>query len=128
MTISLTSDESEAQELLKALASATDRAADGEDDVVVPRSVVSRLQTLIQGLLPPTVLSTQRVAQIMGVSRPYVVKLIDNGELPAHRVGRHRRVRADDLERYLAVERAQGKEAFDELVRLSDEMGLYQEL
>ena len=71
-------------------------------------------------------LSTQQVANALGVSRPFVVKLIDEGALPAHRVGAHRRVRTGDLETYRYKRRQQARAAMDELVALTEEMGLYE--
>ena len=71
-------------------------------------------------------LTTQQVADALGVSRPYVVKLIDTGELAAERVGTHRRVRADDLEAYRDRRLQKSRAAMDELVALTEEMGLYQ--
>lgn len=70
-------------------------------------------------------LSTQQVADALGVSRPFVVKLIDEGALPAHRVGTHRRVRTDDLETYQYKRRQKARAGMDELVALTEEMGLY---
>ena len=70
-------------------------------------------------------LSTQQVADILGVSRPFVVKLIDDGQLPAQRVGAHRRVRTGDLETYRYKRRQKSRAAMDELVALTEEMGLY---
>ena len=70
-------------------------------------------------------LSTQQVADILGVSRPFVVKLIDDGALPAQFVGTHRRVRTGDLETYQYKRRQKSRAAMDELVALTEEMGLY---
>ena len=71
-------------------------------------------------------LSTQQVADILGVSRPFVVKLIDGGQLPAQFVGTHRRVRAGDLEAYQYKRRQKSRAAMDELVALTEQMGLYE--
>lgn len=72
-----------------------------------------------------TLLTTQQVADALGVSRPFVVKLIDGGQLPAHLVGTHWRVRASDLVRYRERRRQKSAAAMDELVALTEEMGLY---
>jgi excisionase family DNA binding protein len=47
-------------------------------------------------------LTTQHAADILGLSRTYVVRLIDQGNLPAHMVGTHRRLRANDVIAYRA--------------------------
>ena len=70
-------------------------------------------------------LSTQQVADVLGVSRPFVVKLIDTGQLAARLVGTHRRVRVGDLETYQYKRRQKSRAAMDELVELTEEMGLY---
>ena len=69
-------------------------------------------------------LTTQQVADALGVSRPFVVKLIDGGELPAQRVGTHRRVRAGDVERWKAENRRKRLEVLKELAQLDRELGL----
>ena len=45
-------------------------------------------------------MTTQQVANLLGVSRPFVVKLIDEGRLPGHKVGTHRRVYTRDAHAY----------------------------
>lgn len=70
-------------------------------------------------------MTTQQVADALGVSRPFVVKLIDSGQLPAHLVGTHRRVRARDLAHYRERRLQKSVAAMDELVALTEEMGLY---
>jgi excisionase family DNA binding protein len=57
-------------------------------------------------------LTTQETAELLGVSRTFVVRLIDGGKLPAHRAGSHRRVRAIDAVAY-ARRRAERLAAVD---------------
>ncbi len=50
--------------------------------------------TAVHLLTDDTELTTQDAAAILGISRTYVVRLVDNQKLPAHLVGTHRRLRA----------------------------------
>ena len=67
-----------------------------------------------------TRLTTQDAADFLGVSRPTVVKLLENGEIPFEKVGRHRRVRLVDLQRYASERHARNVRLFDELAADED--------
>ena len=73
--------------------------------LTVPRkafnALIRTLENMSQGVAGT--LTTQQVADRLNVSRPYVVKLLDNGEIAHTKVGRHRRVKLSDL---LAYERS----------------------
>lgn len=69
-------------------------------------------------------LTTQEVADYLNVSRPYVVKLIEDEKLPARKVGTRRRVAFEDLLRYDEQQRARQRAALDELARIDQELGL----
>jgi excisionase family DNA binding protein len=51
-------------------------------------------------------LTTQEAADLLGISRTYIVRLIDDGKVPAHMVGTHRRLRAHDVLAYRAAREA----------------------
>lgn len=74
-------------------------------------------------LIPTTkMLTTGQAAELLSVSRPYLVGLLDAGEIEHTLVGRHRRVSAQALRDYQAKQLKQRREAADELAALAQEL------
>lgn len=69
-------------------------------------------------------LSTQEAAAFLNVSRPFVVKQIETGRLPARKVGRHRRVLFEDLLAYQQRLRRETEEALQALADDGQELGI----
>jgi excisionase family DNA binding protein len=69
-------------------------------------------------------LTTQEAAELLNVSRPYLVRLLDDGKMPFHRVGTHRRVLFKDVMTYRSERRRLRGAALDELTRLDQDLGL----
>ncbi|QQS46477.1 MAG: helix-turn-helix domain-containing protein [Acidobacteriota bacterium] len=72
-------------------------------------------------------ISPEKAAEFLQVSRPYLVRLLDGGEIPFHYVGTHRRITMSDLIEYKRKRKIKGKEALQKMVEVSEEMGLYDE-
>lgn len=75
----------------------------------------------------PDVLTTGQAADLLGVSRPTVVALIESGKLPATRTGTHRRLQLSDVLTHRERQAVTRREALRELTQVSEELGLYDE-
>ncbi|MGH9110988.1 MAG: helix-turn-helix domain-containing protein [Acidimicrobiales bacterium] len=74
-----------------------------------------------QGML----LTTQEAAEFLGISRPTLVKLLEDGAIPFEKPNRHRRVRLQDLVDFQARQRSERRAILDELTREASELGPY---
>jgi excisionase family DNA binding protein len=110
------------------------RDPDGDEDLTVPRGAAELLQRILAAMAagtPVTVvpdhaeLTTQQAADLLGVSRPYLIGILERGEIDYRMVGTHRRVRADSLRAYSDRMIAEQRSAADELTRIAAEAGLY---
>ena len=69
-------------------------------------------------------LTTNQIADVLNVSRTFVLTLIGRGELPCRLVGTHRRIRLDDALRYRDQMELVAEAGIAELAKLDDELGL----
>lgn len=100
------------------------------NDLILPRQALLLLRDLLvemaQGnavTIVPThaELTTQEAANILNVSRPYLVKLLEQGEIPFTKAGTHRRIRYQDLMVYREKVAEGSQTALDELVQQAQE-------
>jgi excisionase family DNA binding protein len=106
----------------------------GGVEVPIPESLLHALRQLVHGLThdhPVTVLAfpreltTQQAADILNVSRPFLVKqLLDTGQIPYAMTGTHRRIAFDDLMAYKRRRDTERRRTLRELSQLSQQMGL----
>lgn len=101
--------------------------------LTVPRSAVDLLVRVLanmaagQGVtvVPSHAeLTTQQAAEVLNVSRPFVIKLLDEEKIAYRTVGTHRRIRADSLLEYKRRDDAARHEAAGELAAMTQELGL----
>ena len=108
------------------------RLIDGDIDVKVPVKAIHLLVEILAAMskgeavsLVPfhKELTTQEAANILNVSRPYFVKLLENEELPYRKVGVRRKVLFQDLIDYKEKQDKESKQAMDDLAAEAQEQG-----
>jgi excisionase family DNA binding protein len=104
-----------------------------EQEVTIPaiafQLLVDILSEMAQGnavTLMPThaELTTQEAANLLNVSRPFLVKLIDSGKIACRKVGRHRRILLTDLMNYKQQTDRQRMQVLDELAAQAQALGM----
>ena len=106
---------------------------DGQEAVELPVSVGPLLMEILQDIAAGSAvavlrrdaeLTTQRAADFLNVSRPFLVGLLEDGTVPFRKVGTHRRVRFDDVLRYKNETDAARRQALDELAADAQELDM----
>lgn len=70
-------------------------------------------------------MTTQAAAGLLGCSRPHLVKLLEEGHIRYTKVGKHRRIRYEDLIDYKKTLKANQRSALRDMMQLDEESGLY---
>lgn len=87
-------------------------------------ALMARQQTFV--LYPESSeLTTKQAAEVLGVSRPFLIRVLEAGQIPFRKVGRHRRVLMQDVLAYKKTMQINRRAALDELVKASEDMGGY---
>jgi excisionase family DNA binding protein len=69
-------------------------------------------------------LTTQQAADLVGISRPYLIKLLEDGEITYHMVGTHRRIYFHDLKTYMDKNKKAREETLDELAAQAQDLDM----
>lgn len=99
----------------------TPEVADALGDVL---ETLAERRAVVIGALDETV-TTGRAAQMLGISRTYLCRLVDHDEIPCQYVGTHRRIRTADVLDYAEHRRVQRQAELDRISQLSAQAGLY---
>lgn len=107
------------------------------DETELPESVFLLLERVVEVLgrgdaltVVPVgkELTTQQAANILNVSRQYLVRLLNDGRIPYSKTGAHRRVRIEDVLAYKRQRDRDRMASLDDLSQLSQDLGGYTEI
>jgi len=72
-----------------------------------------------------TEMTTQAAADVLGCSRPHLVKLLEEGKIEYTKIGKHRRVKFEDVMSFKKVRKAKQQELLIKIMNADEESGLY---
>lgn len=107
--------------------------AGDEARIKIPVRALEHLQEILQSMAEGKTVSlidneeeltTQEAADILNISRPYLVKLLESGEIPFTKVGKHRRVRFKDLNAYKKKHKRKRQRHLKELAKQAQELDM----
>jgi excisionase family DNA binding protein len=102
----------------------------------IPESVIRGIERIAEVLARGDALTivpvgarmtTQQAADLLNISRQYLVRLLEDNQIPYDRTGKHRRLKVEDVLAYKQRRDRERDEKLDELARLTDELGGYDE-
>lgn len=107
--------------------------AEQERSIELPAGAVALLMDILEAMasgrgvaiVPENAeLTTVEAAAALNVSRPYLIKLLDEGVIPHRKVGKHRRIRMEDVMAYKARDDREREAVLDQLVGEAQEQGM----
>lgn len=101
-----------------------------QDKIIIPSRALKLLSDILKAMsegkpisIVPvaTEVTTQKAAEILGCSRPHLVKLLEEGVIPFTKVGKHRRIMFDDMVKYKQKMKEEQKKHLIELMNADEE-------
>lgn len=105
-----------------------------EEKIRIPISALKFLATILKeisrgnpiSIVPiATEITTQAAAEFLGCSRPHLVRLLEEGKIPFTKVGKHRRIKYEDIIKFKQEMKSMQRKKIQELMQLDEESGLY---
>lgn len=105
-----------------------------QDKIVIPSRALQLLGEILKAMsegkpisIVPvaTEVTTQRAAEILGCSRPHLVKLLEDGEMEFVKVGKHRRIMFEDVLKFKQKMKEDQKKHIIDMMNQDEELGLY---
>ena len=109
------------------------RVAESDEEIVLPASAIRLLVDMLSAMADGNAvaftpihseLTTQQAADLLGVSRPFVVKQLEDGLIPYRKVGTHRRIQVSDLMDYRRSMMERRRKALEELTAQGQELDM----
>ncbi len=101
--------------------------------IVIPKNALLFLATILQNMAAGKSISivpseseitTQQAADILNVSRPHIVKLLEDGLIPFKKVGSHRRIQLKDVLNYIEKQKKETEKQLDFLAKQAQDLNL----
>ncbi len=105
-----------------------------KDKIVIPSKALKMLGTILKAMsqgktvsIVPmaTEVTTQKAAEILGCSRPHFIKLLEEGKINYAKIGKHRRIKFEDVLKFKNQMKQEQKNHLIEIMNNDDEIGLY---
>ena len=107
---------------------------ESHEKIILPKMAIELLGEILKSMsegIPisivpeATEVTTQKAAEIIGCSRPHLVKLLETGEIEFIKVGKHRRINIEDVYKYKLKMKEIQKQRIIEMMNFDEEIGLY---
>ena len=105
-----------------------------EEKIKIPLKALKLLATILKAtsqgkpisIVPiATEMTTQAASELLGCSRPHLISLLETGEIPFIKVGKHRRIKYEDVAQYKDQMYSKQRNRIIEMMKMDEDLGLY---